>query len=104
IVLAGPHPMPFRVMIEMIAHGIGRKAHVISLPASLLAAGAAMARFIPGLPAVTPAEVHRLLEDKAFDISAMLQRLAVMPREFAVDRSILSESVDPSDPGVGSPN
>jgi nucleoside-diphosphate-sugar epimerase len=104
IVLAGPHPMPFRVMIEMIAHGIGRKAHVISLPASLLAAGATMARFIPGLPAVTPAEVHRLLEDKAFDISAMLQRLAVMPREFAVDRSILSESVDPSDPGVGSPN
>jgi uncharacterized protein YbjT (DUF2867 family) len=98
IVLAGPHPMMFRTMIEMIADGIGRKARVISLPASLLAVGAAIARFIPGLPAVTPAEVHRVLEDKAFDVSPMRQRLAVRPREFAVDRSILGESVDPVPP------
>lgn len=108
IVLAGPHSMTYRTMIEMIGNGIGRKARVVSLPASLLTVGAAMARLIPGFPGVSPGEVQRLLEDKAFDISEMLQRLAVMPREFAVDRTILSGSVDPfdkvTDPGAGLQN
>ena len=43
------------------------------------ALGAALARALPGLPRIEPAELRRLLEDKAFDIGAMQRELGVAP-------------------------
>jgi hypothetical protein len=42
-------------------------------------AAAALTRFLPLVPTVHPAEIRRLLEDKAFDIGAMRQVLGVDP-------------------------
>ena len=47
----------------------------------LLTGRAAQVVFVllPFLPAIEPAEIRRLLEDKAFDINAMRQTLGVAP-------------------------
>jgi hypothetical protein len=38
---------------------------------------------MPGLPTVRPAELRRLLENKAFDIRPMQQTLGITPRSLA---------------------
>ena len=90
IVVAGPQPMTIRAMVEAVAAGIGRRARIVPVPATLIRAAAALTRVLPGLPGIQPAQVQRMFEDRAFDISDMRRRLNVAPRPFAVDRSILA--------------
>jgi hypothetical protein len=52
---------------------------ILPVPAWVLMAGSVMTR-LPGLPVIRPAEIRRLLEDKAFDISDMRAVLGVTPR------------------------
>ena len=40
---------------------------------------AGILRYIPLLPAVDPAEVRRLLEDKSFDVQPMIETLGFAP-------------------------
>jgi hypothetical protein len=40
---------------------------------------ARVARFVPGLPAVQPEEIRRLMENKSFDIALMRGLLGVDP-------------------------
>jgi hypothetical protein len=42
-------------------------------------AAAILTTLVPLLPTVRPAEIRRLLEDKAFDISTMIDTLGVRP-------------------------
>jgi uncharacterized protein YbjT (DUF2867 family) len=90
MVIAGPQPMTIRAMVEAVAAGIGRRVGIVPVPASVIHAAAALTRMLPGLPGILPAQVRRMFEDRAFDISDMRRRLNVEPRPFAVDRSILA--------------
>jgi hypothetical protein len=46
-------------------------------------AAAALTRLLPLLPTVRPAEIRRLLEDKAFDVAPMIAALGVRPISLA---------------------
>ena len=79
LVVAGPEAVSYRAFVEAIAHALGRRVHVVPVPAGLLMAAAAATRLLPALPRITAAEVLRLCEDKAFDIAEMRRRLNVEP-------------------------
>jgi uncharacterized protein YbjT (DUF2867 family) len=91
MVIAGPQPLTIRAMVEAVAAGIGRRVRIVPVPGGLIRATAALTRVLPGLPSILPAQVQRMFEDRAFDISDMRRRLNVAPRPFAVDRSILAD-------------
>jgi uncharacterized protein YbjT (DUF2867 family) len=80
IVVAGPAPLPYRDFVQAVAQAssAGRRP-IVSLPGPALMALARTARLIPGLPRVETAELRRLMEDKAFDIGPMRQKLGVDP-------------------------
>jgi nucleoside-diphosphate-sugar epimerase len=80
MVIAGPEPMPYHAFVRAVALASGvTRPRFLSVPAGPLIAAAALTRFIPGLPAVAPAEIRRLLEDKAFDIALMRAVLGFTP-------------------------
>ena len=82
IVIAGPQAMEYRDMVRAVGRAIGREARILSVPAPLLKTAALLTPVIPGAPRVWPAEVRRLLEDKAFDIAEMQTRLGIVPMDF----------------------
>jgi nucleoside-diphosphate-sugar epimerase len=84
IVIAGPEPVSYLEFARAVAlaAGVGRP-RFLSVPAGPLIAAATLTRFIPGLPTVAPAEIRRLLEDKAFDIGPMRALLGLTPISLA---------------------
>jgi uncharacterized protein YbjT (DUF2867 family) len=80
LVIAGPSPLPYSVFVQQVARSAGlRPPRCIVLPVWSLMAGAWLSQFIPLFPTVRPAEIRRLLEDKAFDIAPMRATLNVQP-------------------------
>lgn len=80
LVIAGPEPLAYRDFIASIASAFGLpRRRVLDVPASLLIPLAALTRLLPGLPDIGPAEIRRLLEDKAFDIAPMRAALGFEP-------------------------
>jgi len=80
LVIAGPAPLPYADFMRAIASAAGLPdPRILSFPAAPLIAAAALTRFIPGIPTIHPAEIRRLLEDKAFDIKPMREELGVEP-------------------------
>ena len=80
IIVAGPGPLPYWAFVRAVAAAAGlTPPKIMAIPVSPLIAAAAVARFLPGVPRVEPAEVRRLLEDKAFDIAPMRDILGVSP-------------------------
>lgn len=80
LVVAGPEPLPYRDFLAAVARAAGiRPPRVVTCPSGLIYAAAAVSRRLPMLPNVTAAEIRRLLEDKAFDITPMTERLGVIP-------------------------
>ena len=80
MVAAGPAAMPYAAFVRAIAAAAGLPPpRIINVPAWTLMAGSAVT-LLPGLPTIRPAEIRRLLEDKAFDMSDMRLRLGVTPR------------------------
>lgn len=80
IMIAGPAPLPYADFVREVAHAAGLPAsRILPIPAPPLMAAAALTRFLPLIPAISPAEIRRLLEDKAFDIGAMTETLGVHP-------------------------
>jgi uncharacterized protein YbjT (DUF2867 family) len=79
LVIAGAAPVSYADFVCAIAEAAGlRRPVILKLPAAALMAGAWLTR-LPGLPTIRPAEIRRLLEDKAFDISPMRAVLGVAP-------------------------
>jgi nucleoside-diphosphate-sugar epimerase len=80
LVIAGPAPVTYADFVRMIAAAAGL-AHprVVALPAPPLLAAAALTRLMPGIPTIQPAEIRRLMEDKAFDTGPMRQILGIAP-------------------------
>ncbi len=72
--------MPYRDFLAAVARAAGlRPPPVLPVPGTLLAALAPLTRLLP-TPRIRRAEIRRLQEDKAFDVTAMRQRLGVVGR------------------------
>ena len=72
LVIAGPEPLAYRDFVIAVAAAFGLpRRRVLAVPAALLLPLAALTRALPGLPDIGPAEIRRLLEDKAYDIAPM---------------------------------
>ncbi len=79
IVVAGPVAVSYADFVREVAGAAGLPApRIVPIPPALLRLAAPLTR-LPGLPRVRPAEIRRLLEDKAFDIGPMQARLDVDP-------------------------
>ncbi len=83
ITLPGPSPMTYREFVETCIAKSGKSCRVVSLAYPLLALGAVFTVVVPGIPRISQDEVRRLLEDKAFDVTEMIEQLGVEPRTFA---------------------
>lgn len=79
IVIAGPSALPYADFVRAVAAAAGfRPPVIVNVPARLLLAAAPLTA-LPLLPRIRPAEIRRLLEDKAFDIGPMRATLDVEP-------------------------
>ena len=78
--LAGPEAIPYRDFLRAIADATGCRLHVLPLPLSLMRLLAGMTRLVPGVASIKDAEVLRLQEDKAVELSQMQQILKLSPR------------------------
>ena len=80
LVIAGPAPLAYRDFIASVARAFGLpRRPILEVPALPLIALAALTKLLPGLPDIGPAEIRRLLEDKAFDIGPMRSILGFQP-------------------------
>ncbi|WP_206057947.1 NAD(P)H-binding protein [Novacetimonas pomaceti] len=80
LVIAGGQAVPYRALAALVARHAGlRPRPVINVPAPLLMGLGRLMPPLPGLPRVTPAEIRRLGEDKAFDIAPMRAALGFTP-------------------------
>ncbi len=79
LTIAGPAPLPYAGFVRAVARAAGLKPpRIVPLPARLLMAASVLTA-LPGLPHIRAAEIRRLLEDKAFDIAPMRDRLGIAP-------------------------
>ena len=81
LIIAGPAALRYAAFVRAVARAAGlRTPWIVGVPAALLRMAAVPAGLLPGLPKVTPDELRRLTEDKAFDVGAMRAELGVAPR------------------------
>ena len=80
IIVAGPRAVTYADFVRAIASASGRRVAIASVPVKVLQGLAKLTRVLPGLPAIERDEVDRLLENKAYDIKALRERLDVAPR------------------------
>lgn len=80
LVIAGPEPMTYRALVEAIlaAAGLGSRLF-LPVPAAILEFLIPLTKKLPRFPSIERAEVRRLLEDKAFSIQPMQDRLGFTP-------------------------
>jgi uncharacterized protein YbjT (DUF2867 family) len=84
LVVAGPTPLPYADFVREIARAARlRRPRIVAIPAWPMMAAAALTALLPLVPTVRPAEIRRLLEDKAFDIAPMIATLGVRPMPLA---------------------
>jgi nucleoside-diphosphate-sugar epimerase len=84
LVVAGLAPLPYRDFLALVARAAGfRPPRVVAVPAGPLRALAPLSRLLPLLPRIDADEIRRLGEDKAFDVTAMRERLGVVGRPLA---------------------
>ena len=81
IVIAGPRAMAYGEMVRTVAMKRGLRAAVMPVPAPIVRLVAWSAGRIGPMRGVS-GSLQRLLEDRAFDITEMQQRLAIQPRIF----------------------
>ena len=80
LVVAGPTPLPYADFVRAVARAAGLSPpRILGIPAAPLMALAALSAALPLRLKVRPAEIRRLLEDKAFDIAPMIAMLGVRP-------------------------
>ncbi|HVY16743.1 MAG TPA: NAD(P)H-binding protein [Rhodopila sp.] len=84
VVIAGPRPLPYVDFARAIAEACGLPPpRILPFPAPPLILLARLTQHVTTRPPVRPDEIRRLLEDKAFPIDAMREKLAVEPISLA---------------------
>ena len=84
LVIAGAEAVRYADFVRAVAGAAGlRMPVVVPFPAGPLILAARLAGYVPGLPAVRPEEIRRLVEDQAFDIAPMRAILGVDPLPLA---------------------
>jgi uncharacterized protein YbjT (DUF2867 family) len=78
--LGGPEAIPYATFLRAIAKASGSWVKVPPFPVILLRIAARLTALIPGIPTIRDAEVLRLREDKAVDVSEMRDILGMSPR------------------------
>ncbi len=73
LVIAGPKPIRIAEAARL------PPPRIVSAPAGLLMALAPATMLVPFIPTITPSEIRRLMEDKAFPIGPMFSTLGVRP-------------------------
>ena len=105
LVIAGPEPLAYRDFISEIARAFAlRPRPVLAVPASLLIPLSMLTRILPGLPGIGPAEIRRLLEDKAFDTGPMRRELGLEPISLQAGLAAMATAASPpprQDPPAG---
>ncbi len=82
LVVAGPRAMPYREFLDAVARAAGLwPPPGVNQPGRRLMARAPLTRALPFLPTIRAAEIRRLLEDKAFDVTPMQARLGIVGRD-----------------------
>lgn len=80
LVVAGPGAVPYSEFCRAVALAAGGRApRIVPLPAAPLMAASLLTRLLPFGPAIRPAEIRRLMEDKAFDVAPMVETLGFAP-------------------------
>jgi uncharacterized protein YbjT (DUF2867 family) len=80
LIIAGPIPLPYADLVRAVAAAAGLPPpRIVPVPGRALVALAPLLRLVPGVPRIRRAEVRRLLEDKAFNIAPMRERLGIEP-------------------------
>jgi nucleoside-diphosphate-sugar epimerase len=80
LVIAGPEPVHYADFVRAVAAAAGlRKPRILPFPITPLILAARLTRHVRTLPTVTPDEIRRLTEDKAFSIGSMHTRLGIVP-------------------------
>lgn len=81
--LSGKYPLSFNDVIDTTSRLMHRKVFKVHLPVSFsIAASKALSR-VPGLPSITPEQILRLNENKAFDHSEATRDFKYDPIEFS---------------------
>ncbi len=97
LIVAGPTALTYADFVRAVARAAGlRSPRIVAFPAGPLIAAAWIACRLPFLPDVGPAEIRRLLEDKAFDITLARQRLGFDP--IPLDEGLARTFATPHDP------
>lgn len=100
LVIAGPAATPYADFVRAVAAAASLPTpRIAAVPPALLRAAAPFTR-LPRLlrlawPQITTAEIRRLLEDKAFDIAPMRDRLGVDPIPLAAGLALTFEKTVP---------
>jgi len=82
IIVAGPRPITYRAMVEHCAAALGRRALIVPLPLSLIKSALVLLERLGLKMPFSALELTRATENKAFDVSALRDRLGVAPRAF----------------------
>jgi uncharacterized protein YbjT (DUF2867 family) len=81
LVIAGPEPVAYADFVREVARVSGRgDVGIVGFPVWALLGAAWLGRLAPFVPRIGADEIKRLLEDKAFSVADMRQRLGVEPR------------------------
>jgi nucleoside-diphosphate-sugar epimerase len=80
--IAGPEPIPYREMIDTLGRCVGRIVLKVYIPIPIALPLVAAYGWVADAPRVTPDQVRRMGEDRAFDISETIRDLGMAPRSF----------------------
>ncbi len=95
VIVPGPKPMSYAAMLRACGAAVGRRVHVLPVPAGALIALAAAGRALRLPLPFGPDELRRACEDKAFDAAPLARLLAVTPRPFdAGVQSLVAPNAD----------
>jgi uncharacterized protein YbjT (DUF2867 family) len=78
--LGGAEPLPFVDLVRQAGRAVGRDVPLVHVPAVLALAAARLVPFGP----VSPEQLRRLAEDKAFDLAPAGRDFGFAPRPFAL--------------------
>lgn len=80
VVIAGPDPIRYADFVRAVAAAAELpRPFILPFPPGPLIAAARLTGHLAGVPRIQPEEIRRLMEDKAFDIAAMISVLGIQP-------------------------